>query len=303
MSGGGQSTCKEIAAIREKEKTNRQATDSLTGMAKPITQILGPCGVGSCNDSDNSSIGVIRQNFTNIQNTMLKNKCSNISQLVQENIDNQPKSCFDDLFNSCRNFITGETNIECLKIVRGILNDRKSVNQTNRNNSSAMCEINAAIEVIASQEASAKNAAILHSMQEAKGLLTNNKGEGFNCNEINQNVTSEQYLKVLLDCFQETAVKQSNKILGCHPVVVEQTNDNNDLKSCLLTAGILMKSTQSANSGNSTDIKNSQTAVGLDPAASLASLLPIVLICCILVVGAIFIIPMLGGMDGAGDSD
>ena len=295
MSGGGQSVCKEIAAIREREKTNRAATDSLTSIAKPITQITGPCGVGSCNDSDNSVIGVIRQNFKTIQETMVKNQCKNISDLVQENIDNQPESCFTDLFNSCRNTVTGETNLECLKIVRGILADRKPVTQTNRNNATSMCEINAALEVIASQEASARNAAILHSMQEAKGLLSGNKAEGFNCNEVDQNVTSEQYLKVLLECFQESSIKQSNKIIGCHPVVVEQTNDNTDLKNCLLSAGIIMKSSQSASASNTSDSTIGQSATGLDPAASLASLLPIVIIVCILVIGAIFILPMLSG--------
>jgi len=297
MSGGGQSVCKEIAAIREREKTNRSAMDSITSVARPITQITGPCGLGSCNNSDNSVIGSVRQNFKLIQDAMIKNNCSNISSLLQENVDNQPNSCFTDLYNTCRNTVTGETNLECLKLVRDMIINRPPVKQSNRNNATSLCEINSAIEIIAGQEATAQNAAILSAMQEAKGLLSGNTSEGFNCNDVDQSVTSEQYLKVLLGCFQETAVKQSNRITGCHPVVVEQTNDNTDLKNCLLAAGVLMRSSQAASATNKSELRTSQSAIGLDPMASLASLLPIVIIVCVLIVGAIFIIPMMGGGD------
>jgi hypothetical protein len=303
MSGGGQGMCKEIARIREQGKTDRHAVDSITGIAKPVEQILGKGGVGASNDSDNSVVGSIKQNFSSIQDTLVQNGCKNISTTIQENIDAQPTICWTSMWDTCKNVYTGDSNIECIEKIRLILADKKPVKQLNKNNVTNNCEINAAIEVIASQEATAKNAAILHSLQEAKGLIASNKSDGFTCNEVDQTVTSEQYLKVLLECFQETAVKQTNKITSCHPNVSEQINDNTEMKKCLLAAGVLMKSGQSASALNQSEIKTGQTAVGLDPMASLASLLPIIIIFCVIILGAVFILPMLSGSGGSsGDS-
>jgi hypothetical protein len=296
----GQSTCRDIAAIRERGKTDRAAIDAFGDAINPIKSIGK--AISATNDSDNSVIGAIRQNFKNITDTLVRNNCDNISSLKQENIYKEPVICFTSMIDVCQNKITGETNLECLKEVTAFLKNRPSITQENKNVTNSLCEINAAIQVIANQEATAQNAAILQSMQEARGLLSSNKTDGLNCNEIDQNITSEQYLKVLLGCFQETSVKQSNIIDACHPAVTKQLNTNDDLKKCLLSAGILVSTSQTAGATNKSDLKTSQTAVGLDPAASLASLLPIVIICCILIVGAIFILPMLSGGSTSGSA-
>lgn len=298
MSGGGQSMCQEIDAIRQREQTSRQQTGDIVSTFQPVKQMLGDCGIGACNKSDNSTINNIRQNFKAIQDVMVSNKCDNISTIVQENIDAQPPICTEMIFRNCQNPFTGESNIECLKIARDILKDRQRLKMANRNNVSNICEINAAMQVIASQEATAENAAFLQTMQEAKNFLTNNKSEGFNCNEINQNITSEQYLKVLLKCFQESAVRQGNYLTGCHPIVTEMTNDNNEIKSCLLSAGILMKSSQAGSLSNQSAIKTGQIADTMASLTSSAASLPIIIMCCILIIGSIFILPMLGGNSG-----
>ena len=180
-----------------------------------------------------------------------------------------------------------------MKEVRNILNDRPPITQENKNKTSSTCEINAAIQVIAQQEASTQNAAMLQSMQEAKGLLSGNKTDGLNCNQLDTNISNEQYLKILMECIQETSVTQSNIIEGCHPKVTSQLNTNEDMKKCLLSAGVIMSAAQSSAVKNESALSSSQSAVGLDPAASMASLIPILIIVAIVIIGAVIILPML----------
>jgi hypothetical protein len=286
----GQSTCREIQDIRERGRTNRHAQDCMASI-NPIKGIGD--AVNSKNDSDNVVVNLIRQNFKNIQSTMIKNNCSNVSSLKQENRYKEDPICFTALIGACA-FKNEQTNIECVKEVLAFLKNRPELTQTNKNVTTALCEINAAIQVIASQEASAQNAAILQSMQEAKGLLTNNKQASFNCSEIDQNISSEQYLKVLLECIAEDSVQQSNIVEGCYPNVTAQLNDNSGVSKCLLSAGVLQSSAQTAAASNKGDISVSQTATGLDIGASLASLTPILIICAIVVIGAIVVFPMMG---------
>lgn len=286
----GQSSCNAIAAIREQGKTDRAAVDAI-GNLNPITAIGN--AVGSKNQSDNAVVNLIRQNIRSIQETMVKNNCSNISSLKQENIYRENPICFTSLIETCKNSKTGQTDLACLAEVRKILAERTPVTQENKNKTTAICEINSAIQAIASQEASTQNAAMLQSMQEAKGLMSGNKSDSLNCNEINTDISNEQYLKVLLECMQETSVSQSNIIEGCHPKVSSQINSNEDMKKCLLSAGVLMSSAQSSAVANDSKLAVSQTAVGLDPAASLASSLPILIIIVILVIGAVVILPMI----------
>jgi hypothetical protein len=287
----GQSTCRSIAQIRENGNTNRAAIGALGNAINPVGSIVS--GLSAQNNSDNAIINIIRQNARSIQDMLVKNKCDNISSLRQENIFRENPICFTSLIETCKNTITGETNLECLREVRKFLNDRPLITQENRNKVQALCEINSAIQAIAGQEASAQNVALLESMQEAKGLLSRNNSEGLNCNEVDTNITNEQYLKVVLDCMQETAVTQSNILEGCHPRVTNQINVNDDMKRCLISAGIIQQSSQSTSARNDSSLKNKQTAVGLDPAASLASLIPLIIISCILIVLVIIFLPMI----------
>ena len=287
----GQSTCKDIERIRQDGRTNRHAMDSMASI-NPIKGIGD--AINSKNDSDNTVINIIRQHFKNIQSTMIKNNCSNVSSLKQENRYKEDPICFTALIGACTVNKQQQTNIECVKEVLAFLKNRPELTQTNKNVTTALCEINAAIQVIASQEATAQNAAILQSMQEAKGLLTNNKQASFNCNEVDQNISSEQYLKVLLECIAEDSKEQSNIVEGCYPNVTAQLNDNSGVAKCLLTAGVLQSSAQTAGASNKGDISVSQTATGLDIGASLASLTPILIICAIVVIGAIVVFPMMG---------
>jgi hypothetical protein len=286
----GKSACNDIASIRAKGKTDAAAMDALSNL-NPITALGN--AFGSRNQSDNAVVNLIRQNISSIQDTMVKNSCSNNSSLKQENIYRENPICFTSLVEACKNNKTGNTNMECLKEVRNILNDRTPINQENRNKTRAMCEINAAIQTIANQEATSQNVALLQSMQDAKGLMSSNKTDGLNCNEVNNDISNEQYLKVMLDCIQETSVNQSNIIDGCHPKVSSQLNNNDDMKKCLLESGILTSNTQSSAIKNDAQNISNQTSTGLDASASWASLIPIAIVVVVLIIGVIILYPQL----------
>jgi hypothetical protein len=54
-----------------------------------------------------------------------------------------------------------------------------------------------------------------------------------------------------------------------------------------------MSASQSSAVANDSKLAVSQTAVGLDPAASMASLIPILIIVAIVIIGAVVILPMI----------
>ena len=119
----GQSTCRSIAQIRENGNTNRAAIGALGNAINPVGSIVS--GLSAKNNSDNAIINIIRQNARSIQDMLVKNKCDNISSLRQENIFRENPICFTSLIETCKNTITGETNLECLREVRKFLNDTK----------------------------------------------------------------------------------------------------------------------------------------------------------------------------------
>ena len=203
----GRSTCQAIQQIRTQGRTDREALDLASN---PLNKI------GAKNETDNSIINYLRNSISNTTRVQIKEECNNSTNVNQKNVFIGNDNCMIAMYQNCKNPFTGITDLVCLDKTTKILEDLRKTNtkveMTNINNTINMCEINSLITALSNQETSLSNIAKLLSMQEAKNILSSNKADNLNCNDIDINVTNEQFISSILDCLNRTSISQTNTI-------------------------------------------------------------------------------------------
>jgi len=288
----GRSTCQAIQAIRTQGQTDREAIGIVNNMTGG--GILGRAGAS--NESNNSIVNFLKNSITNTTRINIEAKCANSTNANQSNVFIGTDNCMIAMYQLCKNPLTGITDMACLDRVTKILEDlRKSnvkVEQTNINTTRNLCEINSYISALSNQETSLSNVAKLLSMQEAKSLLSSNKADNLNCNDVNINVTNEQFIKGVLGCLNETSINQNNLIKddSCGTRMSSQLNSNSMFNNCLIDNGILVSNVQRASIVNDSTLENKQTASAFDLGSSI-----MIIIIIVVVVVAVFGLSMIGG--------
>ena len=288
----GRSTCKEIQAIREQGRTDREALD-LVGDLNLLKKF------GANNDSNNSIVNYLRNSIENTTRININEKCQNSTNVKQSNVINKNDNCMLAMVQNCKNPFTGVTNLACLdQIEKFLLNlggSNRKIEQSNVNNTRNFCEINSYISALTNQETSLSNIAKLLSLQEAKSLFSSNKADNFNCNDVGVSVTNEQFINVVLNCLNETSVNQNNILndSSCGAQMTSQLNTNSMLNNCLIDNGILVSNTQRASIVNDSSLENKQTASALDMGSSI-----MIIIIIVVVVVAVFAFSSMKGSGG-----
>ena len=286
----GRTTCQAIQSIREQGKTDREAIE-LVNNINPLTKL------GANNESDNSIINYLKNSISNTTRVSIDEKCKNSTNINQSNVFNSTDKCMIALYTLCKNPITGVTDLTCLDKTTKILEDLRKTNvkveQQNINTTRNLCEINSLIQVLSNQESSLSNIARLLSMQEAKSLLSSNKTDNLNCNDVEVNVTNEQFVNVVLNCLNETSINQNNTINddSCGARMSSQLNTNSIFNNCLIDNGILVSNSQKASVTNDSTLENKQTASAFD----LGSSMMIIIIIVVVVVALFALSSMRGG--------
>jgi hypothetical protein len=249
---GGQGACKAVMEARKTGDT------TMADVANNFTPGKIISGFGAKNDSDQAIISVLNNNLKNINQTIIDNKCGNLTTVKQTNEYISNPICYQAKLDFCK----GEKDrVACYAELTK--KESENINQTNLNKTSTECVLNSIIEVLSKQEANIKNLATLESTQSAKGLMSENKGKQTNCNEINNNITSENYIEQMLKCHNETVIEQKNIINDCSPTVSSQLNNNDSLQKCMIKQGLFMKTDLSGAIDSATKGGLDQTATGL----------------------------------------
>jgi hypothetical protein len=271
----GRSTCQAIQSIRQQGKTDRAAFDAFNNI-NPINKF------GANNESDNAIINYLKNSITNTTRISIEEKCRNSTNSNQTNIFIGSDKCMLAMYQLCKNPLTGVTDLACLDKITKILEDLRKSNvkteQININTTRNICEINSYIQALSNQETSLSNIAKLLSMQEAKSLLSSNKADNLNCNDVAVNVTNEQFIKGVLNCLNETSINQNNVINddSCGVRLSTQLNTNSMFNNCLIDNGILVSNTQKASILNDSSLENKQTASAFDLGSSIMLIIIIV---------------------------
>lgn len=251
--------------------------------------------IGGTNESTQQTVSVTTTNMRSLVDSLISNNCKNTTAVDQTNSIVQSSDCLDSIGKIC-----GQGNVECIKAMMQAVTI-KGVKQSNSAKANSQCEINATIQALSQQESTVENVAKLKALQDAQGMGASNKSQQAGCSEVNTNITDEKYLKTMSECVNETKAKQLNLLNTCNATDVDQTNDVDLMNKCLIGAGIIAESKQGSTVKNVTDIASEQTAVGITPFASSASIGSCVCCCCIIIIIAV-VVPMFMGGGSPSDS-
>jgi hypothetical protein len=258
--------------------------------------------IGGKNESNQMTVSVQQSLMKSIQDTQIKNNCTNVTNIEQTNSIVQSPACIEAIGSVCRNTKTGETNLQCVKEMNKTVLI-KGVKQGNAAKSKSSCQINSAIQALTQQESTVENVARMKAMQEAQGMGASNKGQQAGCSDIKTEVSDEKYLKAVSECVNQVKATQLNLLNTCNADGVDQANDVDLMNDCLIGAGIISETKQSTSNKNTSDITSEQLAVGITPFMSSASL-GSCCICCIIIIIIIAVVGVGGGAaSGMGSSD
>lgn len=237
--------CKQMIKDREEEKTAKQKAEfiedvSTLGMStftrqKPAT-VYEP------------AYKFITTNLNLINDKIIYNRCVNSSEVKQLNEIDQPASCYGDIEARCTNK-KGELNKECVKIQYEMMDEISNMDlqQINTNVIRNTCQINAAIQVLAEKAKTDEEFVTIALLQEAKDKISNKKPGEFSCENIDVNITKQNFMDSFLRCANKTSVNQVNRALNCNPIVSYQINENNEIKNCLIDTGVLSETKEVPN--------------------------------------------------------
>jgi hypothetical protein len=235
----GREFCEAIEDKKQQLKNNKKAISVVTGFATGGLNRLWEKEEG---DEENEVYNFIRNSYNKVKDTISLNYCSNIIGSVQDNIFIQDPSCFKNIQTLCYNDKTKQYNEECLDKLYKLVDISNStrVNQTNIDTQLAECNINSVLGILTQQEQTLQNLAIIKLIQEEQ--QKNKKSTSDTCNEINSDITKEQYIRSFLDCTNLNIINQKNLIRSeCNPNVSAQINVNRGINRCIVESNIANK--------------------------------------------------------------
>lgn len=219
---------------------------------------------GSNNELNQKMRNIINNVQKSITTTDTQQKCDNLVSSIQQNIIQNSPECI-------------EKNNETLKIILPLLpeserldfaknfNKISDITQENISTIRQQCVLNSIMESIKKQDVSIESIALAEFMQQASGMLANNKSSQDLCTIVNSEQTTCDYLKTRLCCSNIANLSQTN-ILDCafNANNIQQLNNLEILQVCNLTGATTVDTNLISKSSAKTKVSGSQKAVGID---------------------------------------
>ncbi len=207
-----QDACRQISTRAEEIKA------AYNGNAELMNAAWGFLSPNNYKSGDNTSNNMMR-NIINVD-------------MRQEDIAKINSSCI----NSSASNQTNEINTADCPFCHTNRCDISDVTQTNTSESSQMCGIKSAIEILMKKTDSVDAQALARALQEASGQMSgDNTSNNSNCNIVNKDMSSKQYFEHLSSCANRMSVDQRNTIDSCGSVMnVIQSNQSKKLQECVI---------------------------------------------------------------------
>jgi len=226
----------------------------------------------------------------NKSNVKLQNVINNVQQATQTTVSNQ--NCQNLVNNLQQNII--EDTAECINQQKEIIIALKdspqqlnaylsslqvsNVNQDNKSQVQQQCVLQNYIASTLKLDASVESAALLKVMQQSSDLFASSESEVDMCTNVNNTMTSCQYIKSNLCCVNEMNSTQQNIIKCKGATNVSQRNANTALQICNLTGSTTVDAGLITKLKSSVSVSLSQTATG-------TSLMSFVLLLAVIILG------------------
>lgn len=242
----GIGTCKEIA----RQKTLGKIADT----ARAVVDIFNPAkwieALGNKAKKDEMTVNVTNMNLSMEDMTKIHDECKNDMSSDQINKIVQSSDCIKEYAALCGILSDDKSKQECIKSMPKIEN----INQSNVLKSQMSCVINKVVDKLSQQSPTVENVAKMIAIQEQSGLMNNNESITSNCNEINQNVSSKNFLESVANCINKVSAKQKNVLKACGASNITQSNTADMIGDCLVKSGITTKNI--ADPSNKTKIES-----------------------------------------------
>ena len=268
-----QQTCSQLQAdIARSNAPNTGFNFNNLTPAGLVSSIGDAFGSRNKTQSFNTNINNTSISTTDIKNIF--NNCSNMSSSTQINNISSSPECLDSVGRLCNG------NFECIRNLTSV----SGINQENNKTVNQDCIINSLIRTISSKNVSMENAAQLLLLQEAKGLMTSNDNLTSNCNQVNNNITSNAFLSAIANCANKSASEQINTITACGNNIsgTIQRNQGNSIFKCYVEQGLFSEDTIGVKSFNKALLRTTQKAD-----SSMSSMSSIMIIVVLIILGIV----------------
>jgi hypothetical protein len=278
----------DLSGLNAQEACKRISTEAenIAATAKVVQEAWGPLNL--LNPNAWKAEGDLKTEVRNITNIDMSdndvkemmNKCEASTLAIQKNIiDN--------------------TNCEyCKRNLCTIHN----VTQKNTSEQEARCRLQAVMEFFAKNTDEVQQLAAMEAIQKSTGLLSSAQAEGINCNYVNKDMSSNEYLKNVQSCNSKLAVDQTNVLKGCGLIYdIIQENSSKQWADCLVATTFTDKKETSSKTTQTAKTKMEQIVEGFTPLMSFGSLC----CCCIillLICGLPLILKMFGKAAGGNNN-
>ncbi len=252
----------EIVAEAEKAKATG---DAVWGPFDNVTAWLDPKNYQGNSQSSQMMRNILNTNLSSSDMAEINNSCANINLSFQLNeIDNT--KC-----EYCQKY--GCTT-------SGIIQENSSVNQN-------LCAIASTIDKLRNKKSSIDANALIKVLQERQGVLSGNQSSNVeNCNVINVDMSSTDYLTVKNCCSNNTELTQINTIKNCGNAYNNIQKNLNKLENqCLIDQDVIQKETIDSTQKITTELQNLQKSLGISSTASLGSSVVCSIVCSVLLSG------------------
>ncbi len=266
MGTTAEEACNRISSKAEEIKAKYDGTSGI------INSALGALSPNNYKSGDNSSSDMMRNivnmNLSSCDITKISNDCVNSSASLQSNeIDN--------------------TKCEYCKIN---LCTAENIDQSNIMNLSQSCTMQSAIETLLKKTSSIDCQALAQVLQEAQGLLSgNNTTQKENCNVINNDLSTANYLENKASCANIISLNQNNSVKFCGLTTgIVQKNQFDALNKCLIGTSLNSTSDTTGTVVVTHENESEQTTTGVTPLSSMSSMTSSCILCIVLLAISFF---------------
>lgn len=204
---------------------------------------------GGNSKSEKMMRNILSTNLSSEDRSEINNSCGNINTTTQLNLLTN-KDC-----PYCDNHLCTITNVR----------------QINATENKQLCVITSAIDKLRNKKNSIDAQALSKAMQKQKGILTGNQDiRTENCNIVNTDMSSSDYLSVKNCCSNVNQIKQENKIDACGLVTnVIQRNSAQNTQQCLIDANLQNEATTDSDTRLKSTVDASQSSEAITAMASM----------------------------------
>ncbi len=245
----GRGTCQEVA----RQKTLGKVADA----ARAVVDVFNPAkwieALGNKATKDEMTVNITNMNLSMDDMTRIHDECKNEMSSNQVNKIVQSHECIREYAALCGILSDDKNKQECIKSMPKIEN----INQSNVLKNRISCMINKVVDKLSQQSPTVENVAKMIAIQEQSGLMNKNESITSNCNEVNQNVSSKNFLESVANCINKVSGKQKNALKVCGASNITQSNTADMIGDCLVKSGITTKNI--ADPSNKTKLESETT--------------------------------------------